>query len=114
MSEITQQLGELAGQWIVQESEVTITSATQGTLLVPANSRRWALWVAPNLNSPTARFGISTLAQVTSGQALAIDVANLPWQINFRRWGGLVQQAWYAYATGGSVTVHVIELLMQQ
>lgn len=113
MSELTRELGELAGQWIIKETTTTIPAAGLFQL-TSANPNRWKLIIA------VAAFGAATFVHLTTVPAAAspfgmqLDTGKTFTEFDYRRDGGLCQAAWFFNDAAANMNVTVIEVLLQQ
>lgn len=113
MSELTQELSALAGQWIVAEARVVCQTFPTPTQLCVASPLRWALIIGAD-EQQSALFGIGLAADPSTVGAMFMGQESDPIWLSYRQFGGLVQQAWYGYTAMAGTPLHVIELLLQQ
>jgi hypothetical protein len=114
VSEITRELSDLAGQWIVKQTVVTVNSNTAGVQLCQANPLRWELLLQINGGGLSTNWGFGLSADATVNGYNLMTNTSSPFRLNFRQSGGLVSQAWYGFAPSGSAEIVVTELIMQQ
>ena len=115
MSELTQELSRLAGQWIVEEN-VFIVPAQPGpnVQLTTQNPTRWALVLAAAAQTGT----LVIVTALPGGNNAAVNGYQLnvgaPLILSYRDVGGLVQAAWFAIPQLNVYDVVVTEVLLQQ
>lgn len=114
MSELTQELSALAGQWIARQTFVAVPVSPSTAQLVTANPLRWALWLGVDTSSVNGLFTLALSADISATGAMNVGNTNQPILLSYRQWGGLVQQAWFGAGNSGPATINVIELLLQQ
>lgn len=105
MSELTQELMELAAQAFVNSYAVSVPIPSSPKLVLPANNFRWAL---------TFCAGPASGGNSAGG---FIVISGNPVVLTYRQVMTLVQQAWYATGTQATVQSNLLlieEVVLQQ
>lgn len=118
MSELTQELMELAAQAFVNSYAVSVPIPSSPKLVLPANNFRWALTfcAGPASGGTGPPMWVGPVPGGNSAGGFIVISGN-PVVLTYRQVMTLVQQAWYATGTQATVQSNLLlieEVVLQQ
>jgi hypothetical protein len=116
MSELTQELSALAGQWVLRPGSAHIPAGPPGVEIVTQNPLRWALLIGSNgiASAGAQPFSAWILPMQTIEDGFSCDGTN-PLRFSYRTDGGLAQSAFWVQGLGaGNARAWWIEVVLQQ
>lgn len=116
MSALSEEMTALAGHWVIKNTFTSVQSVGVVNQLVLANPLRWGVVIG---NVTPQGFTADTLILTAGGPSktgAGIPVAaGTFFAANYRDYGGLPGQSWYAQSQlGQDILVCVTEILVQQ
>jgi hypothetical protein len=100
-------LGLISADFVVRQTTIGLVPGTVAQVLQPDPSR-WAI-VFSTTNAGGCAIGLSPGLSLTSG--ILLTSTNVPVTFNFRDFGALTGQGWFALAGGVGANVGIIEVL---
>jgi hypothetical protein len=114
LSELSRELADLAGSWIVTETATSVAASFTGQVAV-ANPARWGIFVCVMHTAALGNFNWSTVGIPPVDNGQQAPAADGPLFLNYRAHGALVQQNLFIRSSiGVGHFVNVMEILAQQ